>query len=56
MKHSKHILPAITLLQNAKEQKRLPWWLVPLDYLLTALYLVTFVGAIVWAIYMICNG
>lgn len=32
MKNPKHIMNAINLLQQAKVNTRLPWWLKPLDY------------------------
>ena len=48
MKHPKHIMPAIDLLQAAKVKKPLPWWLVPLDYTLAVLYLGAFFGLCIY--------
>lgn len=46
MKDPRDIMPAIDLLMNAKRSRRLPWWVRPLDYSLTAAYCSVFVYAI----------
>jgi hypothetical protein len=51
MKDPRHIMPAIDLLQAYKKKTSLPWWLIPLDYLLAGVYLVTFCGVIAFGIY-----
>jgi hypothetical protein len=39
------------LLQAYKKKTSLPWWIIPLDYLLAGVYLVTFCGVIAFGIY-----
>jgi hypothetical protein len=51
MKHPKHIMGAIMLLQQQKMKKTLPWWLVPLDYAVTVVYLTAYFGCIAFLIY-----
>lgn len=46
-------MPAIYLLQNAKEKKRLPWWFVALDYTLGILLFVGWYGGICFLLYKI---
>ena len=53
MKHPSHIMPAIYLLQNAKEKKRLPWWFVALDYTLGILLFAGWYGGICFLLYKI---
>ena len=48
MKDPRHIMPAIDLLQANKVKKTLPWWLVPLDYVLAVGYLAAFFGVCVF--------
>ncbi len=48
MKDPKHIMGAIDLLQTNKVKKTLPWWLVPLDYVLAVAYLAAFFGVCVF--------
>jgi len=52
MKDPKHITSAIMLLQMEKVKKTLPWWLVPLDYTLAALYLIAFGAFVVSLLYL----
>jgi len=51
MKDPRHIMPAIDLLQAYKKKTSLPWWLIPLDYLLAGVYVATFCGVIAFGIY-----
>ena len=44
MKDPQHIMRGIDLLQAYKVKAPLPWWLVPLDYLLAVAYLTAFFG------------
>tara|TARA_R100001463_G_scaffold45213_1_gene93386 strand:+ start:362 stop:535 length:174 start_codon:yes stop_codon:yes gene_type:complete len=48
MKHPKHIMRAIDLMQANKVKDELPWWLIPLDYTLTFVYLGVFFGVCVF--------
>ena len=40
------------LLQMEKVKKTLPWWVVPLDYSLAALYLIAFGAFVVSLLYL----
>ena len=51
MKRPEHIMKAIDLLQANKVKSCLPWWLIPLDYLLTLVYLTAFGAACIFIIY-----
>ena len=44
MKDPQHIMRGIDLLQAYKVKAPLPWWLLPLDYLLAVAYLTAFFG------------
>lgn len=55
MRHPDHIMKAIDLLQNAKVKKRLPWWLVPLDYFLASVIYAGFFGGIPFLIYKLIS-
>lgn len=46
MKHPRHIMKAIDLLQHHKVKKPLPRWLIPLDYFLATCIYVGFWGCI----------
>lgn len=52
MKDPKHITSAIMLLQMQKIKKTLPWWVVPLDYTLAALYLIAYAALVVSLLYL----
>jgi hypothetical protein len=55
MKDPKHIMRGIDLLQAYKVKAPLPWWLTPLDYLLTGVYLACFGAACVLVIYNVLS-
>jgi len=55
MKDPKHIMRGIDLLQAYKVKATLPWWLTPLDYLLTGVYLACFCAACVFVIYNVLS-
>jgi len=50
MKHPEHIMKAIDLLQHHKVKRRLPRWLIPLDYFLATCIYVGFWGGIAFLI------
>ena len=50
MKHPEHIMKAIDLLQHHKVKRRLPRWLIPLDYFLATCIYVGFWGCIAFLI------
>jgi hypothetical protein len=53
MKHPSHIMPAIHLLQNAKEKRRVPRWFVFLDYALGILVFTLWYGLICFSLFKI---
>ena len=55
MRHPDHIMKAIDLLQNAKVKKRIPWWLVPLDYFLASVIYAGFFGGLAFLIYKLIS-
>jgi len=55
MKDPQHITSAIMLLQMEKVRKPLPWWLVPLDYVLAGAYLIAFAAACVALLYLVVS-
>jgi len=50
MNDPQDIMPAIDLLMHGKERKPLPWYVKPLDYTLTALYLTAYIACLVFII------